>query len=88
MRHKWHERYTKEASATLVLHERHECDTCEKFDFDNNTSENIFSHPYINFMVNEWLQGEEQFHLRNYLLEMSRSHAKMHLKGAQQNWTL
>ena len=35
-------------------------------------------------MANERLQGEEQFHLKNYLLEMHRSHAKMRLKGAPQ----
>ena len=31
-----HERYTKDTSATRV----------KNFDFDNDTSENIFSHPY------------------------------------------
>ena len=47
-------------------HERHECDTndtsetqVKNFDFDNNTSENVFSCPYISYMVNERLQGEE-----------------------------
>ena len=29
-------------------------------------------------------QGEEQFHAKNYLLEMSCFHAKMRLKGAPQ----
>ena len=33
-------------------------------------------------MVSERLQGEEQFHTKNYLLEMSRFHAKMCLKSA------
>ena len=33
-------------------------------------------------MANERLQEEEQFHSKNYLLEMLRSHAKMHLKSA------
>ena len=33
-------------------------------------------------MVNERLQGEEQFHFKNYLLEMPCSHAKMHLNSA------
>ena len=28
-------------------------------DFDNDTSENIFSHPYISYIANERLQGEE-----------------------------
>ena len=27
-------------------------------------------------MANERLQGEEQYHSKNYLLEMPRSHAK------------
>ena len=35
-------------------------------------------------MASERLQGEEQFHSRNYLLEMPRFHAKMHLKSAPQ----
>ena len=33
-------------------------------------------------MANERLQGEKQFHSKNYLLEMSGSHAKIHLKSA------
>ena len=53
-------------------------------DFDNDTNENIFSHPYISYMANEMLQGEEQFHSKNYLFEMPRSHTKMHLKSAPQ----
>ena len=56
----------------------------KNFDFDNNTSENIFSHTYINYIVNERLQGEEKFHSKNYLLEMPYSHAKMRLKSAPQ----
>ena len=35
-------------------------------------------------MANETVQGEEQFHSKNYLLEMPCSHAKMHLKSAPQ----
>ena len=35
-------------------------------------------------MGSERLQGEEQFHSKNYLLEMPRSHAKMRLKSAPQ----
>ena len=38
----------------------------KKFDFDNKTSENS----HISCMANERLQGEEQFHSKNYLLEM------------------
>ena len=33
-------------------------------------------------MASEGLQGEEQFHSKNYLLEMPCSHAKMRLKSA------
>ena len=50
------------------------------FDFDKDTIENIISHPYISYMVNEKLQGKEQFHSKNYLLEMPRSHTRMPLK--------
>ena len=35
-------------------------------------------------MANERLQGGEQFHSKNYLLEMPRSHAEMRLKSAPQ----
>ena len=38
----------------------------KNFDFDNETSENIFSHPYISYMPNERLQGEKQIHSKNY----------------------
>ena len=54
------------------------------FDFDNDTNENIFSHPYICYMASERLQGEEQFHSKNSFLEMPHSHAKMRLKSAPQ----
>ena len=47
----------------------------KNFDFDNDTSENIFSHPYISYIKNERLQGEKEFHSKNYLLEMPCSHA-------------
>ena len=35
-------------------------------------------------MANKRLQGEEQFHSKNYLLEMSRFHTKMRLKSTPQ----
>ena len=35
-------------------------------------------------MTSERLQGEEQFHSKNYLLEMPCSYAKMRLKRAPQ----
>ena len=79
---------TSDTSETQV---RHECCTndtnatrAKNSDFDNDTSKNIFSHPYIYYMASERLQGEEQFHTKNYLLEMSRFHAKMRLKSAPQ----
>ena len=71
VRHEWH---TNDTNATRV----------KNFDFHNNTIENIFSHPYNNYMANERLQREEQFHFKNYLLEMYRSHAKMRWKSAPQ----
>ena len=71
-----------------MLLEQHECGTSatlvRNFYFDNGTNENIFSHPYISYMVNERLQGDEQLHSKKYLLGMPRSHAKMHLKSAPQ----
>ena len=56
----------------------------KKFNFDNDTSENIFSQPCISYMANEGLQGEKQFHSKNYLFEMPRSHAKISSKSAPQ----
>ena len=35
-------------------------------------------------MAGERLQGEEQFHSKNYILEIPRSHAKMRLKSLPQ----
>ena len=56
----------------------------KNFGFVSETSENIYSHPYISYMANERLQGEQQFHSKNYLLEMRRSHAKILLKSASE----
>ena len=56
----------------------------KNFDFDNGTSNNIISHPYIHYMASERLQGGQQFHSRSYLLEIPRFHAKMCLKSAPQ----
>ena len=61
---------TSATRTTQVRRERHECDTSATqttqvkiFDFDKDTSENIFSHPYVSYMTNEILRGEEeQFH--------------------------
>ena len=41
-----------------------------------------FLHPYICYMASERLQGAKEFHSKNYLSEMPRSHAKMRLKSA------
>ena len=65
-----HEYYMNDTSATRV----------KNFDFDNDTSEIIFSNLYISYVANKRLQEEKQFHSKNYLLEMPRSHAKMRLK--------
>ena len=56
----------------------------KNFDFENDTSENIFSRPYDCYMKNERIQREEQFHSKNYLLEMTCSHAKKFLKSVPQ----
>ena len=56
----------------------------KNFGFDNDTGKNISSHLYIYYMASERLQEEEQFHTKNYLLEMSCFHAKMRLKSAPQ----
>ena len=92
-----HEWDTSNTSATQVRHlsalrmtqVQHECFTndtsvarVKDFDFDNDTSRNIFLHPYIYYMAREKLQGEKQFHSKNYLSEMPRFHAKMRLKSA------
>ena len=73
-----HESYTNDMSATRV----------ENFGFDSYTSKNIFLHPYIYYMASERLQGEEQFHSMNCLLEMPLYHAKMRLKSAPQKLNL
>ena len=59
----------------------------KKLDFDNDTGKNIFSHPYIYYIASERLQGEEQFHAKNYLSEMSRFNAKICLKSVPQKLT-
>ena len=56
----------------------------KNFDFDSDMSKNIFLHPYISYMASERLQGDEQFHSMNYLLQMPRFFAKMRLKSAPQ----
>ena len=65
-------RHKCDTNATRTTIGRHKCYTNDKtatqvknFDFDNGTCKNIFSHPYINYMASERLQGEEQFHTKN-----------------------
>ena len=85
-RHERHECNTSATLATRVRHERHECYTndmsatrVKNFDFDNDTSKNIFSHPYIYYTGSKRLWGEGQFLSKNYFLEMSLFHGKMRL---------
>ena len=87
----WHKQHICNTSATRMTQMWNECDTnnmsatrVKNFDFDNDTSENIFSHHYISCIAYEKLQGEEQSHARSYLFEMLRSHAKMRLKSVPQ----
>ena len=84
-----HEYYTNGTSPTRVLYTNNSRATRVKnFDFDSDTSKNILLHPYIYYMANERLQREEQFHSKNYLLEMPCFHAKMRLKSAPQKLDL
>ena len=46
--------------------------------------QSIFSLTYIYYMASERLQGEEQFHSKNYLFEMHYCHAKIRFKSAPQ----
>ena len=88
VRHKRHECDTNAARTTQVWHDCCTNDTSatqvKNFDFDNDTSKNIFPHPYIYYMASERLQGDEQLHSKNHLLEIPRSHAKMFLKSVPQ----
>ena len=75
MRHKQHECNTSETQATrvgvsaiLTTREQHETYKNEasvtrvkNFGFANNTTENIFSHPYISYIAIEILQVEQPF---------------------------
>ena len=96
-RHERHDCDTSETRAKRVRHEcntsatrttqvQHECDTndtsvarAKNFDFDNDTSGNILAI----WQMKDYKE-KEQFHSKNCLLEMSRSHAKMRLKSAPQ----
>ena len=64
-----------DTSATWMRHKWDMSDTSAKrfknSDFDNDTNEDIFSHPYISYMANERLQGEKEFYSKKYLLKMA-----------------
>ena len=84
-------RHECDTSVTQVRQERHEYNTkdtimaqAKNFDFDYDTGENLFLYPYISYIPNGRLQGKEQFHSKNFLLEMLHSHTKMCLKSASQ----
>ena len=79
---------TRDTSAISAIQLQHECNTShmsatrvKNFDFDNKTSENMFHTPIR-------LQGQEQFHSKNNLLNMYYSHVKMRLKSAPQKLNL
>ena len=77
-------RHAQQECDTSVTRVLQECYTSAKFDFDIETSKNIFLYPYIYYMASERLQGEEQFHSKNYLLEMYPFYVKMRLKSTPQ----
>ena len=76
MRHERHECNTSDTSATQVLHERHQCYTndasatrAENFNLDNNTSENIFSHPLLAIWQMKDCKDSKNFILRTTFLK-------------------
>ena len=85
----WHKCDT---NASQVRHEYYRNDTSATrvkiVDFDNDMGKNIFSHTYIYYKASERLQGEEQFHAKNYLYEMSCFHAKMRLNVQHKNFLM
>ena len=66
-----HKRDTSETRATQVQHE------WKKIIF-------IFLHPYMSYMANERLQGEQQFHSIKFFWKISRSHTKISFKSSSQ----
>ena len=90
-----HERHECDTSATRETWVWYKCDTSAtrttrvryewKILILIATRVKTFSHPYIYYMANEKLQGEDkQFHSMNYLLEMACFYTKMRLKSAPQ----
>ena len=83
MLQEWHE------YDTILLNEWHESATRVKnFDFDNDMSENIFSHPMLATYQMKGYKEKEQFHSKNYVLEMLARISKCVSKVHHKNWTL
>ena len=70
--------YANETNATQV----------KNFDFDKDTSENIFPHSYVSYIAMKNCKERSNFILKNYLLEKPRSHTKMHLESKPQSLDL
>ena len=68
--HKWHESYTNDTSATQVRHE------WKILVLITTPVKTHFHSRYIIYIANERLEGEEQFHSKDCLLQIPRSHAK------------
>ena len=83
-----HESDTSHTSATTVLRKWNKCNTSKKFDFDKDTSENIFPHSYVSYIAMKNCKERSNFILKNYLLEKPRSHTKMHLESKPQSLDL
>ena len=92
VQHEGHKCDTSVTWTTRVRHERYPNDTSvtleKNFDFVNDTSENIFSHPYTSYMANEKLQGETQFHYKNYLWKFLVPMPTCIYKVHHKSWTL
>ena len=58
-RHEWHECDTSETWTTRVGHGCYTKTRVKNLIFDNDRSENMFSHSYISYVANEKLQGEQ-----------------------------
>ena len=70
--------YANETNATQV----------KNFDFDKDTSENIFPHSYVSYIAMKNCKERSNFILKNYLLEKPRSHTKMYLESKPQSLDL
>ena len=77
-----HEGEKSDISATRTTQVRHEWKILILI---TTQVERYFHTPiYINYIANERLLGEKQFHFKNCLFKMARSHAKMPLNSAPQ----